>query len=211
MRLLNVAWADRVLSNYGKRITELNQRFPKVLPRIVNQVGDRAKTQVIRNLTAQTGLPRKTIVKAVGDPTRARPGRLSYDMVTRGGNIRLKYLNPRETPDGVVARPFGKSTLYPSAFMRAGWWPNRVEVPKWGGHVMVRNRSKLSDFEPQAIAARGVRGLIKKGSGRHYTYGRSGVIIPVEMRTGPTKAAFDRIAGPLLQERVDKALIKLVP
>lgn len=92
MTVLKVRWADAHLKRFGKDIERLERDFPKVLPRIVNQVGDRAKTQVIRNLTRQTGLPRKTIVDAVGDPTRANAGRLSYEMVTRGGNVRLKYL-----------------------------------------------------------------------------------------------------------------------
>lgn len=189
MRLLRIAWADRVLSQYGKRIETLHERFPKVLPRIVNQVGDRSKTQVVRNLTKQTGLPRKTIVRAIGDPTRATPGRLSYEMVTRGGNIRLKYLNPRETEAGVVAKPFGKSTLYPGAFLKGGTFPDRKVVDKFDGHAFFRlNRS-----------------------GSRITFARSGVIIPVEMTQGATKAAFERIAGPLLQDRVEAVLAKLVP
>ncbi|MCO5734115.1 hypothetical protein [Rhizobium sp. SSA_523] len=189
MRMVHVAWADQVLQHYGKRILDLNERFPKVLPRIINQVGNRAKTQVIRNLTKQTGLPRKTIVKAVGDPAVARPGRLSYEMVTRGGNIRLKYLGARETETGVVAKPFGKTTLYPGAFMRGGRFPNRKEVAKFDGHAFYRlNRS-----------------------GTKITFARSGVFIPTEMTRGATKAAFDRIAGPLLQQRVDAAMQKLVP
>lgn len=182
-------WADDNVRKFGKRIQILNEKFPKVLPRIVNQVGDRAKTQVIRNLTKQTGLKREIIVRAIGDPVRAGGGRLSYDMTTRGGNVRLKYLNPRETEPGVVAKPFGKSTLYPRAFMRGGVFPDRKVVDEFDGHVMFRNRSR----------------------GRHYTFARSGVFIPVEMTQGATKAAFIRIAGPLLQERVEKALAKLVP
>lgn len=189
MAILIAKWADGNLKKYGKRVELLHQQFPKVLPRIVNQVGNRAKTQVIRNLTQQTGLPRETIVKAVGNPAVARPGKLSYEMVTRGGNIRLKYLHARETEAGVVAKPFGKTTLYPGAFMRAGWWPNRVDKPEWNGHAYFRNRS----------------------SWRHFTFARSGVIIPVEMTSGQTKAAFERIAGPLLRERVNAALAKLVP
>lgn len=189
MAIINVSWADQNLKRYGKRVMLLHERFPTLLPRIVNQVGNRAKTQVIRGLTKQTGLPRKTIVKAVGNPSVARPGRLSYEMVTRGGNIRLKYLNPRETDAGVVASPFGKSTLYPGAFLRGGSFPNRKDVAHFDGHAFYRlNRS-----------------------GTKITFARSGVTIPVEMTRGATKAAFDRIAGPLLSERVDKALRDLVP
>ncbi|MBP1852132.1 hypothetical protein [Rhizobium halophytocola] len=196
--LLKIRWADANVRTFGKRIHLLNERFPKVLPRIVNQVGNRAKTQVIRNLTKQTGLPRKTIVKAVGDPTKASRGRLSYDMVTRGGNIRLKYLGPKEVDGGVWANAFGKKTFYPGAFMTGGQWPNRREVSKWNGHVMVR-------------AGSGWGGRSDGSRGKKVTYARSGVVIPVEMTSGATKAAFNRIAGPLLRQRVEAALDKLAP
>lgn len=188
MAEISVRWADQNLKRFGKKIAELNTKFPVVLPRIVNQVGDRAKTQVIRNLTKQTGLPRRTIVKAVGDPARAHGKRLSYEMVTRGGNIRLKYLAPRETKAGVVAKPWGVKTLYPGTFMRGGRWPKRIEAPKLQGHVWRRLNA----------------------SGTRITQARSGMFIPIEMTSGATKAAFERIAGPLLQERVEAALRKLL-
>lgn len=187
--VLSIAWADRNLVQYGKRLAELNSRFPTVLPRIVNQVGNRSKTVVIRELTKQTGLPRAVIVKAIGNPLAARPGRYVYDMITRGGNIRLKYLRPKETPAGVVARPFGKPTLYPGAFMRGGLFPDRKVVSAFNGHVFYRlNRS-----------------------GSKITFARSGVFIPQEMTTGATLEAFHRIAAPLLVQRVGAALDKLLP
>jgi hypothetical protein len=189
MIALSMQWVDRNLSEYGKRIGALKERFPKVLPRIVNQVGNRAKTIVIRELTKQTGLPRATIVRAIGNPSGARPGKLYYDMTTQGGNIRLKFLRPKETPAGVVARPFGKPTLYPGSFMRGGLFPDRKDVPRFNGHVFYR----------------------LNGSGTKITFARSGVYIPKEMTTGATSAAFHRVAAPLLKVRVEVALNKLVP
>lgn len=188
MAELRVRWADENLKRFGRQLGDLNARLPNVLPRIVNKVGDRAKTQVIRSLTAQTGLPRKTIVKAVGDPQKARPKKLSYEMVTRGGNIRLKYLAPRETRPGVVAKPWGRAKLFPGTFMKGGWFPNRKVVTKFGGHVYRRLNA----------------------SGTRITQARSGMAIPTEMTTGATAAAFERIAAPLLQQRVEDAIRKLV-
>lgn len=186
--LLVARWADDNLKIFGTRIDALNARFPKVLPRIVNQVGNRAKTVVIRNLTKQTGLPRKTIVKAVGNPNPASPGKLSYEMWTRGGDIRLKYLRPRETKKGVAAYPFGKRTLFPGAFMKGGAFPKRNPVAAFDGHVM---------FRPP-------------GQRKNYSFQRSGVFIPREMTTGATAAEFQKIAAPLLRERVEAALVKLL-
>ena len=189
MAVLSMKWADRNLAEYGDRIAELKRRFPTVLPRIVNQVGNRTKTVVIRELTKQTGLPRATIVKAIGNPATAKPGRFVYDMTTRGGNIRLKYLRPKETEAGVVARPFGKPMLYTGAFLSGGQFPDRKLVAQFNGHAYYRlNRS-----------------------GTKIPCARSGVFIPKEMTSGATAAAFQRIAAPLLKERVEAALAKLVP
>lgn len=188
---VHIGWADDNLKQFAGRLERLNTEFPMVLPRIVNQVGNRAKTQVIRGLVKQTGLPRTTIVKAIGEPYLARVnGRLSYEMVTRGGFVRLKYLGAKETPSGVVAKPFGKSQLFPSSFMKGGYFPGRIikDESKWQGHVFHRLNT----------------------AGTRTTYTRSEVRIPVEMTQGATKAAFEKTAGPLLQKRVEAALVKLL-
>lgn len=210
-RILRARWADQNVKRFGKKLVELNVRFPKVLPRIVNQVGDRAKTQVIRNLTRQTGLPRKTIVKAVGDPHRAHGGRLSYEMVTRGGNIRLKYLAPRETRPGVTAIPWGKRRLFPGTFMKGGRFPNRKVVAKFNGHVM-RNLGygKQHGGGSSWMSSLWASDDPNIKSGDRLTQARSGMFIPTEMTTGATKAGFERIAGSLLQQRVEAAIDKLL-
>ena len=184
-----IAWKDRSLSHFAKKLGELNVKFPRVAAQEVNKVGASAKTQVIRNLSKQTGLPRRVIVAAVGDPAQARPGKLSYEMKTRGGEIRLKYFSPQETLPGVVAKPFGKKTLYDGAFMKGGAFPQRKVVARFDGHVYRRLNK----------------------SGTHITQVRSNVVIPVEMTQGATLRAFEVIAGPLLQQRLYKVLKKLVP
>lgn len=188
MAVVIAKWADNHLNLFGSRVEQLHRQFPVVLPRIVNQVGERSKTQVIRALTKQTGLPRSTIVKAVGDPRRANGRQLSYEMVTRGGNIRLKYLAPRETRPGVTAIPWGKRTLFPGTFLKGGAFPNR-HGGNFDGHVMRRLNT----------------------SGTKLTQARSGMFIPVEMTRDATRAAFERTAAPLLQVRVEAALRKLLP
>lgn len=91
--MISMRWADQHLAHYAALLDQVNRESPLNLPRIVNQVGNRAKTQVIRHLTAQTDLPRQTIVEAVGNPSTARAnGKLSYEITTRGGQFRLKYL-----------------------------------------------------------------------------------------------------------------------
>ena len=188
MPQLITRWGDDHVAAFTDKIAEMNRRMPKVLPRIVNQVGARARTQVVRALTSQTGLPRKTIVRAIDQPRRAHAGRLAYEMQTAGGNIRLKYLKPRETRAGATAIPWNKRQLFAGTFILGGRFPNRRGFVR-DGHVMRRLDS----------------------AGRKLTFARSGMFIPVEMTTGATAAAFEQTAAPLLKARVEAALTKLVP
>jgi len=185
---LVVTWADiRGLQQFEKGVRWLNENFPKVLPRIMNQVGDRARTRVVRALTTQTGLKRDVIRRAVDNSKRAFSGQLVYDLRSRGGNVRLKYLNPKETEAGVTATPFGKKTLYPGTFMKGGVFPHRKMVARFDGHVFYRlNRS-----------------------GSRITFARSGVFIPKEMIMGATKQAFEGEVQTTLPQRIDQVLRKL--
>lgn len=184
---VSIKWADATLAKYEKEIVQLAAQFPKVIPQEINKVGDRVRTQVVRTLTKQTGLPKKTIQKAVVT-YGASPGKYLYTMKSAGGDIRLRFFKPRETRKGVVARPFGKHTLFAGTFMKGGKFPRRVEVAELSPDVWRRLNK----------------------SGTRITQQRSGVRIPVEMITGATGEAFDKMAGPLLEERITKAIGKLL-
>lgn len=200
MPQIEVKWADRHLIEFAERIVQLNARFPRVLPQEINRVGARVKTQIIRNLRAQTGLKRDVIVRAIGNPIKAGSGRFSYTMTTHGGFIRLKYFNPREIRRGVVARPFGKRELFEGTFMKGGLFPNRVDVKGFDGQVMRRltNSEKVFSKKKKRMVAKVIRV-------------RSGVRIPDEMVQGNTRKVFDAMAGPLLKQRIEAALNRLVP
>jgi len=86
-------------------------------------------------------------------------------MTTWGGFVRLKYLAPRETRAGVVAKPFGQPQLFAGAFMKGGRFPKRVVAPKLKGHVWQRLNT----------------------SGTRLTQVRSGVRIPHEMTSSASR------------------------
>lgn len=167
-----------------------------VLQRAVNHTGAKARTQVVRALAKQTGLPNKVIQRAVrvkrasGASVKFYPGgSLDYVMTTRGGDIALKYFKAREVRRGVTASPFGKRSLFEGAFMRGGRFPGRVHVPRFNGHVFER-----------------------VGTDRHpYELKKSGVIIPDEMLTGATAAAFHKVVERDLPARVSHEIDRLCP
>jgi hypothetical protein len=161
------------------------RRYPAWLALLKAQ--DKRHVPVLSTYFAQALLEEVPETRDDVAPTSVEAGRLSYEMVTRGGNIRLKYLAPRETLPGVVARPWGKRTLFAGTFMRGGRFPARKEVAKFKGHVWRR----------------------LGGSRRFIVQARSGMLIPVEMTTGATRAAFEATAAPLLQQRLDALLARL--
>lgn len=140
----------------------------------INRVGRQIHAALIEPLKIQTGLKGDTISRAVGD-VPGDAASLSYALVTRGGDIALKYFGPKEENGGVTAYPKGRATHIAGAFLTSGPAGNRKAPPKLGGHVY-RN-----------IANGAWGGKIEKA--------KSGVYIPKEMVRGAALAAFERAAA----------------
>ena len=180
---------DGLLQRFSNQLGELGARAPIALARALNHTGAKAKTEVIRNLAAQTGLKRSTIVRAVkvNKATAANEqfsygGSLTYALSTTGGDISLKFFSPKETRAGVSAAPRGRRQLFAGTFTKGGRFPKR-KGPVMGGHVFT-NVSQGHAW----------RGKVRLEN--------SGVYIPDEMLQGATAAAFDRIMGAELEKRV---------
>jgi hypothetical protein len=140
-------------------------QVPLILNRAINHTGDKALTQMRRVLVGQTGLKRKTIVRAV-KATKAF-GAGAYTIRSKGGNIRLKFFAARETRKGVSAAPWNSRRIYAGTFMKGGRFPNRKAL-NLGGAVLKRVGS----------------------SRKPLTTIKSGLFIPEEMVTGQSEAAF---------------------
>lgn len=157
------------------------------LQRAVNHTGGKARTQVVRALTAQTGLKRKVIVKAIrvkkaylGSANGASDGgSLEYVMSARGGDISLKFFAARETRRGVTAAPFGQRKLFAKTFIKGGRFPNRVTAKGLHGHVYLRTGKGRGPLELQD----------------------SGVVIPAEMIKGASAEAFTKTVEAELPKR----------
>jgi hypothetical protein len=180
---------DGLLQRFSNQLGELGARAPIALARALNHTGTKARTQVIRALTQQTGLKRSTIVRAVkvNKATAAAEqfgyaGSLTYTLTTHGGDISLKFFSPKETSAGVSAAPRGRRQLFAGTFTKGGRFPNR-NGPVMGGHV-------FTNVSPKH-AWRGKAQLQN-----------SGVYIPDEMLQGSTAAAFDKVMGDELEARV---------
>lgn len=172
-----------------ERLVDLRRAMPKIAARAINRTGAKATTAVVRALTVQTGLPRKTIKRAVKSQ-RASDRQLAFALKTRGGNINLRFFKARETIAGVSAAVLGKRIVVPHAFMKAGRFPKRVRFDSKG-------RGKGMDGNV----------FVRKGKARlPIEGGRSGVYIPEQMLEGQSLAAFDTLVTSDLPVQLDRAI-----
>lgn len=151
----------------------------------VNRTGDMADTQVVRMLTAQTGLKRKTIRKAV-KRRRAGAGGLVYRLQSAGGDVGLGHFAARETAKGVTAAPWGKRRLFPHTFTKGGRFPNRKAL-NFGGQVFIAVGRRLPIFKI-----------------------KSGLFIPKEMISGATAQAFLRTVRAVLPVRLTHEFARVI-
>lgn len=181
MQTVEIGWRDiEGMRRYRQALDKVGSQYQFMMAgrRAVARTGDMARTQVVRALATQTGLPQKTIRKAI-KVTRPNFDAIAYRMRATGGDISLKYFKPRETRRGVTAAPFGKRELFAGTFMKAGAFPGRVAVAKFGGHVFERDGKERLP-------------VVKI---------KSGVIIPQEMVAGETAKAFERSVSDNLPRR----------
>lgn len=159
-------------------------KAPMAIRHAVNRTGDMADTQVVRMLTAQTGLKRKTIRKAV-KRKRAGVGGLVYRLQSAGGDVGLGYFGARETAKGVSAAPWGKRRIYPHTFIKGGRFPNRKTL-NMGGQVFMAAGRRLPIFKI-----------------------KSGLYIPKEMVSGATARAFLTTVRAMLPVRLEHEFSRL--
>jgi hypothetical protein len=176
--MLEVKVDTRDFDRMAARFAAAGKNVKPALQRAINHTGAKAKTKVIRALVPQTGLTRKTIVKAVRE-SKAGTGGLVYELKSRGGNVSLKYFGARETRTGVSAAPWNSRRVYAGSFIKGGLFPKRVAL-KLGGHAFVRSGSSRLPIEKQ----------------------KSGLFIPTEMVTGQSAAAFNAVAASELPKRL---------
>lgn len=178
---------DGVLARFGNQLAALDKKAPRALRSALAHTGDKARTQVRSALTTQTGLKRGVIVRAV-KVTRPAFGDLQYIMRSSGGEISLKYFGARETRKGASAAPRGQRRVFPGAFMKGGRFPARVAARRLNGHVFKRTGAGRLPIEKQ----------------------KSDVVIPDEMVTGATEAAW-RGQADGLADRVGHEIGRLLP
>ncbi|NBN62797.1 hypothetical protein [Pannonibacter tanglangensis] len=189
---LRITW-DNIedLRRFHEAVQQIGSNaMAQIAPRAINRAGSMARTRVIRALAKQTGLKQKVIRKAVR--TRSAWGSdygasYDYELITSGGEIDLKHFDPREVEGGTMAKPFGRQTMYPDAFMRGGVFPtHRVALRKVKGVVVRKTDARMPIMKAH-----------------------SGVWIPKEMVQGETAQAFASTVAEVLPRRLAHEMNRL--
>src|SRR5581483_6820898 len=104
-----------------ERMAELMRRAgaeaPRAIMRAVNWTGDRAYTQVVRALVAQTGAKRNVVVKRVAKRPATLGGRIAYRIQAKSPAMPLSDFDPRLTRRGVSAAPWRTRRVFRHSFM----------------------------------------------------------------------------------------------
>lgn len=181
---IRVGWQDITdLVRFDNALKALDDKtMRKVATRALNRTGDMGRTRVVKGLALRTGLPNKVVLRYLR-VKRAEWGALEYRITARGNDISLRHFRPRETRKGVVASPFGKRTLFPGRFMKAGLFPNRVVVGKFNGHV----------FEPVGGS---------NAWGRPFERTQSGVVLSDEMVKEASASVWRKTVSEVLPRRL---------
>lgn len=185
---LDIRWTDASgVHQLGKAMRGLSARqFGVMGNRALNHTGNKARTQVRRHLTKQTGISRGVIVRAV-KVTPSNVATLRYRMEASGGEVALKHFKPRETRRGVSAAPFGQRRVFEGSFLKGGRFPNRKPISGFSDHVM--ERAGDGRFPVRVV--------------------KSGVVIPAEMVKGQTATAFRQTVDRELPRRLEHELRRL--
>lgn len=173
----------REIDGLAEKFKRAEQEAPKAIARAVRRTGDMTATRVVRALTAQTGLKRQVIARAV----KKKPAGLTYSLKSRGGNVSLKYFKARETRKGVSAAPWNHRRVYAGAFIKGGRFPHRVGINK-GGQVFKRTGASRVPIARL----------------------KSGLFIPTEMVSGATAAEFLRAVRTILPNRLQHEIAAIL-
>lgn len=186
------------LERIGDRFGAMAGKAPVSLARAINHTGMKARTAMVRAMPGQTGLKRDTIVRAL--KVNKAGGGLTFSIASRGGNVSLKHFRARETARGVSAAPWNRRSVYAHSFMKAGWWPRRVEKSNWNGQVFERAGSVTGNLRAGSKTRRMDR----------FEKIKSGLFIPDEMVKDASAAAFKGIVEADLPKRLEHELARLL-
>lgn len=172
------------IERLAKAFAEAGKKAPAAMRAAIRHTGLKARTQMRRAMVDQTGLKARTINRAL----RSAMSGDSFAIRSRGGDISLKFFQPKETRAGVRHSSPMLGNPLAGAFTKGGRFPRRVKAAGLNGHVYKRAGSKRTPLAFQD----------------------SGVVIPREMVEGSSRAAFFKTVERELPARLAHELVRIL-
>jgi hypothetical protein len=112
-----VKWDPRGLDAF-KRATDTlgTPKVRQILHYALDQVGNKAATEVKRALVKVTGIKYGEIGKAI-KVAKSSPSHLVYEITGTGRHYGLSHFSPVQTAAGVQASPWGTTRVFPHTFL----------------------------------------------------------------------------------------------
>jgi len=188
--MLNITAQTAGLREMMQPLAAFGERLPNAQANALNRTLTKTRSAVLPVLVRQTGLAKRIIDKAMRT-ARASPQNPRVAIITRGGEVSLRYFGAHEVAGGVEATVRGKKDFIAGGFRRSG--------PR-GRRTMV---TKLNDQAFINVDGGRWRGKIMKE--------KSGVFIPYDLVSGQTAATFNRMVETDLLQEVEREMAWLLP
>ena len=189
MSSLDVKIDPRPIANLADALAATGKRLPAAQALVINRVVTRTRPKVVAAVAQKTGLYGKIISKAVRT-LRASAKNPRAGLVSRGGEIGLRYFKAREEGSGVSADVAGDHLRVPGGFRRSGLTTRRMS-PKLNKQVFINVEGGKFGGKIQKVG--------------------SGVFIPLQMIEGEAREAFEATVASELPAEIAKELAKVFP
>lgn len=117
------------LERWVQACAEAPARGVAAMRMAINDAGNAARTQVVRTLASQMGVPSSTVRQSLTTIPAVRE--MNYEINSVGGFMSLKSFDAQQRRRGVSARPWGRRRVFRGTFI----------IPRLGGHVFRRTTS----------------------------------------------------------------------
>lgn len=135
---IEVKFSGQSFEDYANKVGAFGRTAMVDGAKELNARGGIMRKGLVEVLTDQTGLKAGVLNRALKETKKASAAEPIYEILATGGNISLMHFKARETAEGVSAAPWNARQVFAGTFMRAGWWPHRVDKPNWNGQVFRR-------------------------------------------------------------------------
>lgn len=186
--VLTIEVDAKPIADLAKDLSVFGAKLPNAQALVLNRVTTRARARVVPALTAQSGLNKRTIVRAVRT-LRASPSNPRAGLLSRGGDVSYRYFEAREQGSGVIAKVGRERVFIRGGFRRSGV-ANRRVISKLNGQVFLN-------------PSRRWRGRIQKQ--------RSDMNIAEQMIVDASQTAFDAVVAQELPTEIARELAKILP